>query len=48
MLDVVVPCGFALEGVASKVCFITSLRSESVEIIPNVWCGPSVGEDIKL
>ena len=44
------PLGFALQGVASKLCFRDKSQlkwrfwwmgvcSERVEIIPNVWCG---------
>ena len=55
VLDVAVPLGFAFQGVASKLCFrdksqlkcrfwTLGVRSERVEIIPNVWCGANFGE----
>ena len=55
VLDVVVPLGFAFQGVASKLCFRDKSQlksrawwmgvcSERAEIIPNVWCGANFVE----
>ena len=55
VLDVAVPLGFAIQGVASKLCFRDKSQlkwqlwwmgvcSERVEIIPNVWCGANFVE----
>ena len=55
VLDVAVPLGFALQGVASKLCFRDKSQlkcrfwwmgvcAERVEIIANVWCGANVVE----
>ena len=55
MLDVAVPLGFALQGVASKLCFRDKSQrlwwmgvwSGRVEIIPNVWCGANFVEAVE-
>ena len=55
VLDVAVPLGFAVQGVASKLCFRDKSQlkfrfwwmgvcSEGVESIPNVWCGANFVE----